>query len=52
MLNIEGAPFFPIIIDTTQNISKVDQLSEIYHYCVVEKYEYGTPKNICIKETF
>ncbi|KAE9534354.1 hypothetical protein AGLY_008444 [Aphis glycines] len=44
--------FFSIIIDTTQDISKVDQLSEIYRYCVIEKDEYGNPKNVCVKETF
>ncbi|KAE9522395.1 hypothetical protein AGLY_017226 [Aphis glycines] len=45
ILNIKEAPFFSIIIDTTQDISKVDQLSEIYRYCVIEKDEYGNPKN-------
>lgn len=44
--------FFSIIIDTTQVISEVDQLSEIYRYCVIEKDEYGNPKNICVKQTF
>lgn len=52
ILNIKEAPFFSIIIDTTQDISKVDQLSEIYRYCVIEKDEYGNPKNVCVKETF
>lgn len=51
VVNIKEALFF-IIIDTTQYISKVDQLSEIYRYCVIEKYEHGNPKNICVKETF
>ncbi|XP_025406286.1 zinc finger MYM-type protein 1-like [Sipha flava] len=52
ILNIKEAPFFSIIIDTTQDISKVDQLSEIYRYCVIEKDEYGNPKYVCVKETF
>ncbi|KAE9530014.1 hypothetical protein AGLY_011476 [Aphis glycines] len=38
--------------DITQDISKVDKLSEIYRYCVIEKDEYGNPKNVCVKETF
>lgn len=50
--NIKAVPFFSIIIDTTQDISKVDQLSEIYRYCIIEKDQNGEPKNICIKETF
>ncbi|KAL4153767.1 hypothetical protein QTP88_001600 [Uroleucon formosanum] len=52
ILNIKETPFFSIIIDTTQDISKVDQLSEIYRYCVIEKDEYGNPKNVCVKEIF
>jgi len=44
ILNIKETPFFPFIIDTTQDISKVDQLIEIYRYCVIEKMDMETQK--------
>ncbi|KAE9525634.1 hypothetical protein AGLY_014161 [Aphis glycines] len=37
---------------STQDISKVDQVSMIYRYVHIEKDELGTPKSIEIKEDF
>jgi 2-polyprenyl-3-methyl-5-hydroxy-6-metoxy-1,4-benzoquinol methylase len=41
---IKAAPFYSIILYTTQDISKVDQLSEIYHYCSIEKMKIANQK--------
>ncbi|XP_049306337.1 zinc finger MYM-type protein 1-like [Bactrocera dorsalis] len=49
---IVTAPFYSILFDTTQDISKTDQLCELYRYCVIEKDENGTPKALVIKESF
>lgn len=32
---IQSSPFFSVIMDTTQDISKVDQLSEVFRYIKV-----------------
>ncbi|XP_050527728.1 zinc finger MYM-type protein 1 isoform X1 [Daktulosphaira vitifoliae] len=44
--------FFSLILDSTQDISKVDQVSTIYRYVHIEKNELGIPKSIEIKEDF
>lgn len=49
---IVTAPFYSILFDTTQDISKTDQLCELYRYCIIEKDENGTPKTLVIKESF
>lgn len=50
---IVTAPFYSILFDTTQDISKSsNQLCELYRYCVIEKDENGAPKAVVIKESF
>ncbi|XP_026481919.1 zinc finger MYM-type protein 1-like [Ctenocephalides felis] len=49
---INAAPFYSIIFDTTQDISKTDQLCKLYRYCMIEKDENGISKALVIKETF
>ncbi|XP_039254132.2 zinc finger MYM-type protein 1-like [Styela clava] len=47
----KAAPFFSIILDTTQDISKIDQLSAVYRYIRVVKNE-DLPIDGKIKEVF
>ncbi|GFQ89873.1 zinc finger MYM-type protein 1-like [Trichonephila clavata] len=44
--------FFRIVMDTTQDISKVDQLSIVGKYAVVTRSENGQPVDIEVKEAF
>lgn len=48
---IKSAPFFSIIIDTTQDISKVDQLSIVIRYVFLGK-DSGSTSKLLIKESF
>jgi hypothetical protein len=48
---IKPAPFHSIILDRTQDISKVDQLCEIYRYCSIENGECGKLKALCINKS-
>ncbi|XP_022168799.1 zinc finger MYM-type protein 1-like [Myzus persicae] len=50
--DVSSAPFFSLILDSTQDVSKVDQVSTIYRYVHIEKDELGIPKSIEIKEDF
>lgn len=43
---IKDAPFFSIIMDTTQDITKVDQLSQVFRYVHIEKDDTGKPIDI------
>ncbi|XP_044134789.1 zinc finger MYM-type protein 1-like [Bufo gargarizans] len=49
---IKQAPFFSIIMDTTQDISKVDQMSQIIRYVSVERDESQRATSVEIKEVF
>lgn len=49
---IRASPFFTIIMDTTQDISKVDQLSIIVRYAVISRSENGQPIDIEVREVF
>ncbi|KAL4148064.1 hypothetical protein QTP88_002368 [Uroleucon formosanum] len=49
---IKTAPFYSIIIDTTQDISKKDQLSEVYGYINIIKNEKSEPVSVEIEEVF
>ncbi|XP_046686683.1 zinc finger MYM-type protein 1-like [Homalodisca vitripennis] len=46
-----SAPFFSIIYDTTQDVSKVDQLSEVFRYVKIDHDQLGKPceLRICVK---
>lgn len=49
---IRASPFFAIILDTTQDISKVDQLSIVVRYAVISRSENGQPIDIEVREVF
>ncbi|GBP04903.1 Zinc finger MYM-type protein 1 [Eumeta japonica] len=49
---INAAPFYSIIFDTTQDISKIYQMCELYRYCMIEKDGNEIPKALVIKESF
>lgn len=49
---IKEAPYFSIIADTNQDVSKVDQLSIVYHYVQIVKTEESKPIGIKVKEVF
>ena len=51
--NIQCCPFFTVITDTMQDVSKTDQLTQIFRYVSFEKDEKtGLPKEIKINEIF
>jgi len=43
---------FSIITDTTQDVSKIDQLSQIFRYGKISKQEDGNPSELEICESF
>lgn len=49
---IDEAAFVTIIADTTQDISKIDQLSIVFRYVLIKKDENEKPTELQIKETF
>ncbi|GBP30746.1 52 kDa repressor of the inhibitor of the protein kinase [Eumeta japonica] len=49
---IRVSPFFAIIMDTTQDISKVDQLSIVVRYAVITRSENGQLIEVEVKEVF
>uniref|UniRef100_H3AFS3 DUF4371 domain-containing protein n=1 Tax=Latimeria chalumnae TaxID=7897 RepID=H3AFS3_LATCH len=50
--DIKNAPFYSLLMDTTQDLSKVDQLSQVFWYVTIEKDEKGNPAKININESF
>ena len=38
---LQSAPFFAIILDTTQDVSKKDQLSEVFPYVKIDYHNDG-----------
>nr|CAI5832819.1 unnamed protein product [Callosobruchus analis] len=49
---IKKAPFLTIILDTTQDLSKTDQLSVVFRYISVTENDDNVPKEIKICESF
>ncbi|RVE48177.1 hypothetical protein evm_007131 [Chilo suppressalis] len=49
---IRASPFFAILMDTTQDISKVDQLSIVVRYAVITRSENGQPIDIEVNVVF
>uniref|UniRef100_H3A840 DUF4371 domain-containing protein n=1 Tax=Latimeria chalumnae TaxID=7897 RepID=H3A840_LATCH len=41
--DIKNTPFYSVILDTTQDLSKVNQLSQVFQYVTIEKDEKGNP---------
>ena len=51
-IKLQSAPFFAIIPDTTQDVSKKDQLSEIFRYVKIDYYDDGTSSELKVVEAF
>nr|CAI5858566.1 unnamed protein product [Callosobruchus analis] len=49
---IKKAPFLTIILDKTQDLSKIDQLSVVFRYISVRENDDNVPKEIKICESF
>ena len=49
---INSSPFFSLIVDTTQDITKIDQMSIIFRYVQIIRDETCKPLKLNIKETF
>nr|CAI5870322.1 unnamed protein product [Callosobruchus analis] len=49
---IQKAPFLTIILDTTQDLPKIDQLSVVFRYISVTENDDNVPKEIKICESF
>ncbi|KAF3833167.1 hypothetical protein F7725_026832 [Dissostichus mawsoni] len=47
---INEAPFYSVIMDTTQDVSKIDQLSQVYRYITVVKNDMDIATDIQINE--
>ena len=47
---LQTAPFFAIILDTTQDVSKKDQLSEVFRYVKIDYHYDGTPSELKVIE--
>ena len=50
--DINSSPFYSIIMDTTQDITKRDQLSQVFRYVKIIKNEKDEATSIEIKEVF
>ena len=50
--DIKAAPFFSLMVDTTQDIAKTDQLSLVIRYVCVETDVAGKPEKLKISESF
>ena len=50
--DIKNADFYSIITDTTQDINKIDQLSQIFRYVQIKKDDKEEPVGMEIKESF
>ena len=49
---LQSAPFFAIILGTTQGVSKKDQLSEVFCYVKIDYHVDGTPSELNVVEPF
>ena len=49
---LQSVPFFSVILDTTQNVSKKDQLSEVFCYVKIDYNDDGTPSELKVVEAF
>jgi hypothetical protein len=52
ILSINQSPFFSVIMDTTLDISKIDQLSQVIRYVSIILDSDGNPKILQINESF
>ena len=49
---ISSCAFFSVITDTTSDVSKTDQMSQVFRYVTLQRDENGVPTKICINESF
>jgi hypothetical protein len=49
---IAESPFVSVIMDTTMDISKTDQLSKVFRYVTIDKNDDGMPVTLNINESF
>lgn len=49
---MQEAPFFSIIMDTTPDVSKVDQLNQVYRYVRVIRDANNVATDLTITELF
>jgi hypothetical protein len=49
---LKEAPFFSIIMNTAQDVSKIDQLSAVHLYLNVPEDKNGVPTDLNICESF
>lgn len=49
---IKEREFYSIIMDTTQDISKVDQVSQVFRYVSIRKDEIDNPLGIDVTVSF
>ena len=49
---INNAPFYSVIMDTTQDVSKIDQLSQIYRYVTIVRNDMDIITDVKVNEAF
>ena len=49
---LQSAPFFAIILDTTQDVSKKDQSSEVFRNVKIDCHDNETPSELKVVEAF
>ena len=49
---LQSAPFFAIFLDNTQNVSKKDQLSEVFRFVRIDYHDDATPSELKVVKTF
>ena len=49
---LQSAPFLTIILDTTQDVSKKDQLNRVFRYVKIDYHDDGTPSKLKVVEMF
>ena len=49
---LQSGPFFAIILDTTQDVSKRDQLSEVFRYVKIGYHDDGMPSELKVVKVF
>ena len=49
---INEATFYTVIMDTSQHVSKIEQLSQVYRYVTVIRNDNDIAKEIQISEVF
>ena len=49
---LQSAPFFAIILDTNQDVSKKDHLNEVIRYVKIDYHDNGKPSQLKVVEAF